>query len=100
MVDLGTSILRPEASKHRVGWGLERRELLKMVNLMPMDLEKLQIVTKAILDEPIFDANSISNDYQEKCVAQTIDSNAIFASSVSRAAGSRNLRWLRSCGST
>ena len=66
MVDLGTFLLRPEASKHRVSWGLERRELLKMVNLMTMDLERLQIVTKALLDEPVFDANSVSNDYQEK----------------------------------
>ena len=66
MVDLGTSILRPEASKHRVGWGLARRELLRMANLMPMDLKKLQLVTKALLDKPIFHANSVSDDYQEK----------------------------------
>ena len=30
-LDLGTSILRPEASKHRVCWGLERRELMELV---------------------------------------------------------------------
>ena len=65
---------------------------VSFMNLMPMDWEKLQIVTKALLDEPIFHANSVSNDYQEKCVAQTIDSTAIFGTRVSRAAGSRNWR--------